>query len=135
MMDYLARRSHTELELSEKLLQHYALEDVEDALTRAKAAGWILPPEEMSVRVAEELTRKRKGHRFINQFLEQKGLPPVKEDVEAEMAKAREILESKLNHSFDDDGLIPEALVPKAQRLLANRGFETETIARVLARP
>lgn len=134
MMDYLARRGYSEFELAKKLAQDYAPEDIEDAIGRAKESGWILPPDEMAERVAIELNRKRKGHRFINQFLKSKGLPPVKEDADTEFAKARELLESKLKHDFEQDGPLPRDLVPKAQRLLFNRGFNGDTIRRVLAR-
>lgn len=72
MMDYLARRGFSEFELRQKLLQDYPEDDVNDAVARAREAGWILPPEEMAERVALELGRKRKGHRFINQFLKSK---------------------------------------------------------------
>ena len=133
MMDYLARRAHSELELRAKLVRDYDEFDVDTAIERAKQSGWLTPPEEASERVTEELTRKRKGHRYINQFLEQKGLPPVAEDAEAEFAKARELLAQRLKHDFSE-GPLPEELVEKAQRMLFNRGFNGETISRVLAR-
>lgn len=133
MMDYLARRGFSEFELRQKLLQDYAEGDVDDAIERAKESGWITPPDEMAERVALELGRKRKGHRFINQFLKQKGLPPVAENPDEEFAKARELLEARLKHDFSE-GPLPRELYEKAQRILFNRGFNGETIRRVLAR-
>jgi regulatory protein len=134
MMDHLARRSFSELELRKKLSQDYAEEDVEDAVSRAREAGWLTPPEEAAERVAAELARKRKGHRYINQFLKQKGLPPVAENPDEEFSKAREFLATKLKHDFESDGPLPRELYEKAQRLLFNRGFSSETIRRTLAR-
>ena len=133
MMDYLARRSYSEFELRQKLLQDYAEDDVDNAIERAKESGWITPPEEMAEKVAAELGRKRKGHRFINQFLKHKGLPPVSENADEELAKARELLEARLKHDFSE-GPLPRELFDKAQRILFNRGFSGETIRRALAR-
>lgn len=55
------------------------------------------------------------------------------ENADEELAKARELLESRLKHDFND-GPLPHELYEKAQRILFNRGFNGETIRRVLAR-
>ncbi len=129
-MDLLARRNHSELELKKKLAGIYPDDDVIDAIRNAQDNGWMLPAEEISERVAVELGRKKKGHRFINQFLRNKGLPPVVKDTEAEVEKARAIVVAKLRK----EGPYDRAEQAKIYRLLANRGFEDDTIRRVIGR-
>jgi regulatory protein len=129
IMDLLARRNHSELELRQKLSRDYADEDIADALAFARENKWMTPPEELSTRVAEELGRKRKGHRYINQFLKAKGLPPVEKDVASELRLAREIATTKMGkpgpYDYEEQ--------KKIHRLLANRGFDDDTIRRVFA--
>jgi regulatory protein len=127
-MDLLARRSHTELELRKKLDGLYADDDITDAIQNARQNGWMPPAEEIAERVALELGRKKKGHRFINQFLRDKGLPPVSKDTEGEVEKARAIVVSKMRKA----GPFDRTEQAKIYRLLANRGFEDDTIRRVI---
>jgi SOS response regulatory protein OraA/RecX len=134
MMDYLSRRELSEFELRAKLLKLYAEDDVDDALKQAKQSNWLPAPEEMSERVAATLARKNKGHHFINAYLEQKGLPPVMENLENEVVRARDLIASKFKHDFETNGALPGDLTAQAQRLLFNRGFSSETIRRALAR-
>lgn len=131
-MDFLARRGYSEQELRLKLSRDYADDDVEDAITHCRENNWLSAPEEIAERVAVELSRKNKGHRFINQFLKSKGLPPVEKDLDAEVEKAKGIIASKLRHDFETDGPLPFESKAKAQRLLMNRGFDVETIRKVL---
>lgn len=127
-MDLLARRNHSELELRRKLADDYAEDDITDAIRIAQESGWMPPAEEIAERVAVELGRKKKGHRFINRFLRNKGLPPVAKDVDAEVEKACAIVHSKMKSEgpFDREQQI------KIWRLLANRGFDDDTIRRVI---
>lgn len=127
LMDYLARRTYSEFELRQKLEAAYPLEDVDDAISRAKLRGWIAPAEETAARLVGELNRKRKGQRLISQYLEAKGLPSVALDPELEFAKARELLTAKFKHDFETEGPLAQDLMPKAQRLLFNRGFDSDT--------
>ncbi len=133
MMDFLARREYSEFELRQKLSTHFPEDDVTDAIDRAKQQGWLAKPEETAERVAGDLARKNKGHRYIRQFLEQKGLPEVVENPEEEIARARGLIAQKLKHDLAESPL-PADLVEKAQRILFNRGFDEETITRALAR-
>jgi regulatory protein len=127
-MDYLARRSHSELELRQKLSRDYAVDDVEDAIQNAHQHGWMMDPEELSQRVSIELGRKRKGHRFINQFLKNKGLPPIARNSEDEMRKCRAIITSKLS----SEGPFNYEEQKKIYRWLTARGFDDETIRRAI---
>jgi regulatory protein len=128
IMDLLARRGHSELELRQKLSRFYEEDEVEDAITFARENNWMTPPDELAGRVAAELGRKQKGHRYINQFLKAKGLPVVAKDLDEEVRKGREIAQMKLGK----DGPYDYEERKKIYRLLANRGFDDETIRRVL---
>lgn len=129
IMDLLARRNHSELELRQKLSRDYTEDDIADAIAFAQESKWMAPPEELSIRVAEELGRKCKGHRYINQFLKAKGLPPVEKDTVSELRRASEIVATKMRKPgpYDHDEQ------KKIHRLLANRGFDDDTIRRVFA--
>jgi SOS response regulatory protein OraA/RecX len=131
-MDFLARRGYSENELRLKLLRDYPEDDVEDAITHVRENNWLSPPEEIAERVAAELGRKKKGHRFINQFLKSKGLPAVTKDLDSEVEKARELVSAKMKHDFETDGPLPWEAKMKAQRILMNRGFDLETIRKAL---
>lgn len=122
-MDYLARRDHSEKELIEKLSKHFPMEEIEPALAEIKKRGWLLSPEELAHKVSQNLHRKNKGHLYIQHFLREKGLPRTEKDPEMEMAKARDVLETKSRGSKE-----PKRMAS----LLKNRGFDTETISRMI---
>lgn len=137
IMDLLARRDHSELELRRKLAtSEYSEDEIDDAIAFAKENRWLAPPEELAKRVATRLDTKRKGHRYIEQFLRSKGLPPVAKDSENEISKGRALVYSKigsrLRDSLDYDGRIDYEDRKKIHRLLANRGFDDETIRQVI---
>ena len=128
-MDLLARRNYSERELRTKLAKHadgYSSSAIDAAILAAREDKWLLPDAELSEQVAATLARKKKGHRYINQYLKLKGLPPVTHDAETEFEKGRALLEAKLSGTGEKDRA-------KARRLLANRGFAIETIQRLLA--
>jgi regulatory protein len=131
-MDYLARRSHSELELRQKLSRTYGSLEVEAAIAYAKENGWMTEPAELSERVAIELRRKHKGVRFINQFLKNKGLPSVAKDPDEEVSKAIEVIESKLRTRLKGEFGFEEQ--QKVYRWLATRGFDEETIRQAISR-
>lgn len=137
VMDYLARRGHSEQELRQKLSRTYELEEVEDAIRFAHENNWMTPPEELAERVAAELGRRKKGHRFINRFLKTKGLPPVTKDSEDELARAQELAETKLSRLLAKAGALDyeesRKIQQKIHRHLGSRGFDEDTIRRVLA--
>lgn len=128
IMDLLARRGYSELELQQKLSLDYPEDEVQDAIENARESGWMTPPDELASRVAIELGRKNKGHRFIQQFLKAKGLPQVQKDPDEEVRKGLELVEAKLKkappYAYEDQ--------KKIYRWLGNRGFDMETIRRVI---
>jgi regulatory protein len=122
-MDYLARRDHSEKELIEKLSRFFPWEEIEPVLQELKDRGWLLDPQELAAKVTESLHRKNKGYHYIQHFLRKKGLPGTAKDSEREWNKARELIETKRKPSDN-----PKRMVS----LLKNRGFDTETISRVI---
>lgn len=127
LMDYLARRDHSEKELREKLSKNFSPDEVERAIRHAYEHNWMSPPEELAERVKLSLHRKKKGQIYINRYLQEKGLPQVSRDHEVELEKAREVLEMKFgktgNFSFEER--------KKAYKYLSYRGFEHDVIKKV----
>src|SRR4051812_32714375 len=120
IMDILARRSHSVVELRRKLaVYEYTSQEIEDAVNFAEENNWLTAPQELTSQVSRALGRKKKSARFIQHFLRDKGLPPAEVDPEAELEKALEIVQIKLRKesSFDFEEK------KKIHRLLTNRGF------------
>jgi regulatory protein len=134
VMDYLARRNHSELELRTKLSRDYPQPEIDSAIAFAIESKWLLPPAELSDLVSISLSRKCKGHRFINQYLKLKGLPSVKRELEIEIEKGTQLVRSKLGTKLDvSTGRRLEFTVQKKVfRLLANRGFDDESIREII---
>jgi regulatory protein len=128
IMDYLARRDHSEKELRKKLSEFYTAEEIHEAIEIAKDKKWLASTDSellaFSEKVAYALHRKKKGIIFINHYLREKGLPPVKRDEAIELEKAKKLLKIKkfeLQKARD-----------KAKRFLASRGFDFETIGKTI---
>lgn len=128
VMDILARRPHSEKEIRQKMRLFYRAAEIEEAIQFACENGWMTEPQEMSKRMTEELHRKKKGIRYINNYLQQKGLPSVEVDRDIEFEKARELIRTKLAKSAPYN--IEEKM--KIQRWLTYRGYEEETIRKVM---
>ncbi|PIS10367.1 MAG: RecX family transcriptional regulator [Bdellovibrio sp. CG10_big_fil_rev_8_21_14_0_10_47_8] len=132
MMDYLARREHTEKELRTKLSKGFPTDEVEQALDYGKQQGWIANSSDsvrdLADKVATELHRKKKGILYINHFLEEKGLPPIKKNHTEELEKAQELIENKFSGQNWEERKVKE----KASRLLISRGFDHETVRKVV---
>jgi regulatory protein len=129
MMDYLARRDHSELELRTKLAQFYPPDEIEKALNYAKDRGWLNDPDRLSAQMADYLHRKQKGLQYINHFLKKKGLPPVSKDRDLEIEKARECVAKKIKNSQN----LQISDKSKLVRFLASRGFDPEVIMKALS--
>lgn len=132
MMDYLSHREHSETELREKLQSHFSLEEIESAIAYGKDHGWIPNSEAsaqaLSEKTAETLRRKGKGQVYINNYLEERGLPPVRYDDTEELDKALALVKNKFSDLKDMD-LSQKA---KVGRFLTSRGFDSEVIRKVL---
>lgn len=130
VMAALARRDHSKKELRDKLKNKFKEEDIAWALQYAEDHNWLIEGGELSQKVYERLGRKGKGVRYINQYLSQKELPPVKGDEDEELAKAIRSLEKKTK-GFR--GEVPYSLKQKLKAYLSQQGFETEIIFEALA--
>ena len=131
-LQYLARREYSRAELRAKLQPHAAEgDDLEAELDALAARGWL-----SDARAADQLINQRRGRfgaRRIAHELKQKGigddlahaaLPQLKE---TELETARTVWRKKFSSP-------PQNAREKARqiRFLQSRGFELETILKVL---
>lgn len=131
-MDYLGARDHSRRELKKKLQRfEVSPEDIEAALDHVEESGWLLSPEKLAVKVAEQLHRKKKSYFYILGYLREKGLPTVPRVAEIEQEKAQKLLESR----FSDLSKLSHSDKKKRIQYLKNRGFDRETIAKVINDP
>ncbi|HEX7674781.1 MAG TPA: regulatory protein RecX [Bdellovibrio sp.] len=133
VMDLLARRDHSEKELRKKLREKFSDEDdgleaVEEAIAYAKDNNWLGDPSILAYRMADMLHRRNKGIHYINQYLKEKGLPSVETDRDLELEKALAIVKNK----YDEDYDFTREDKARVGRLLASRGFDSETVRKVI---
>ena len=133
VMDLLARRDHSEKELRKKLREKFSDEDdgldaVEEAIAYAKDNNWLGDPSALAYRMADMLHRRNKGIHYINQYLKEKGLPSVETDRDLELEKALAIVKNK----YDEDYDFTREDKARVGRLLASRGFDSETVRKVI---
>lgn len=134
IMDYVAKRDHSEKELRTKLKPYCEPELIDQAIIWATEQNWLAAPEVLKQKFADQLHRRGKGIRSINQKLKAKGLPSTKSDFETEIVKARKLVFAKWSAS-DFNGLdFKEAqkLKAKIMRFLIARGFETDVVGQIL---
>lgn len=136
MMDLLARREHSEADLRQKLEALYTPEEVESAIEFAKKSNWIAHGDkalqELAEKTANDLRRRGKGAQYINQYLEQKGLPQVDSNASEELDKAHSLVENKFPHFASLNSEEKEQLEPKIGRFLMARGFDEEIVRKVV---
>lgn len=135
--DLVTRRDHSEHELRTKLRDRFSeAEDadqaIEEAIEFAKLNHWISNPETQAQRIAEKLHGRNKGIYFINNYLSEKGLPPVATDRDLELEKALMIVKNKYDENRELDEKDKASLKYKVGRLLTSRGFDSETVRKVL---
>ena len=121
LLRMLARRDHSEKELGKKLSRDFSEKEISEALNWAREQNWLKVPAELSQKIAQHLNEKLKGIQWINQTLEEKGLPLVSANAEHEIEKARKLLKRKQDVS-----------VEKQKAYLARHGFEIETMGKVI---
>jgi regulatory protein len=133
VMDIVARRDHSEKELRQKLREKFSDEEdsqgiIDEAIEFAKDSRWLGDPVALAHRLAEMLHRRNKGIYYINNYLKEKGLPAVEVDRQIELEKALAIVKNKFkeNHKFSREDKA------KVGRLLATRGFDSETVRKVI---
>lgn len=133
VMDLLARRDHSEKELRKKLKEKFSEEEdlgdvIEEAIGFAKDNNWLGDPLDLAHRLADMLHRRNKGIHYINNYLKEKGLPSVEVDRHLELEKALSIVKNK----YDDDHDFSREEKAKVGRFLAARGFDSETVRKVI---
>ncbi|HWU42761.1 MAG TPA: regulatory protein RecX [Bdellovibrio sp.] len=133
VMDLMARRDHSEKELRKKLRDKFSDADdseeaIEEAITFAKDNKWLGDPVDLAHRLADMLHRRNKGIHYINNYLREKGLPSVESDRALELEKALAIVKNK----YDEDYDFTREEKARVGRLLASRGFDSETVRKVL---
>lgn len=133
VMDMLARRDHSEDELRQKLQEKFselkgASDLIDEAIDHAKRNNWMGEPSELSRRLADTLHQRNKGIEYINNYLQEKGLPPVESDSDFELEKALGLVKNKYSeeHEFTRDEKA------KVARFLASRGFDSDTVRKVV---
>lgn len=137
IMEYIARRDHSEKELKNKLRRlkdfrdrkkaRYSLEEIDQGIEWARVNKWLKTGEQLAESVARTLHNKKKGIRYINAYLAQKGLPSQKLDEEQELEKAINLIRRKiLNKTIDSN------LKLKLSRFLISRGFPLNIVSTAL---
>lgn len=125
---YLAMRDHSETELRTKMGRRFESDVVEKAIELARERDWLLAPEKLAQKATEELRRRKKSHRYIQNTLRKRGLPATSRDSDGEMEKIRELLRSR----FVEAGDLSYEEKAKAYRFLKYRGFDDALIRKVL---
>ncbi|WP_347356062.1 regulatory protein RecX [Bdellovibrio sp.] len=133
IMDMIARRDHSEKELRTKLRDKFSDEEdvgdiIEEAIEFAKDNRWLGDPVDLAHRLADMLHRRNKGIYYINNYLKEKGLPAVETDRALELEKALAIVKNK----YDEDHKFSREEKARVGRLLASRGFDSETVRKVI---
>ncbi|WP_413291692.1 regulatory protein RecX [Bdellovibrio sp. HCB185ZH] len=133
VMDLLAARDHSEQELRSKLRgkfadEHGSEEAIDEAISFANEKNWLGDPSEYAARLADTLHRRNKGICYINNYLKEKGLPTVGTDSALELEKAMAIVTNK----FTEDYKFSREEKARVGRLLTSRGFDTETVRKVI---
>lgn len=134
LMDFVARRDHSEKELTQKLTRYCDPDIVNQTITWAREQNWLTPPEKLQTQFAAQLSRRGKGIHKINQKLTELGLSGVKADFDDELEKARHLIKSKWSVA-DFRGLDfkeSQKLCAKITRFLIARGYESSVASSIL---
>lgn len=134
IMDLVARRDHSELEIKKKLAPRCEDTILQEALDWAKNQNWLSSTEKLTAQFARQLDRRGKGIRQINKKLTEKGLNTIKPDFDNEYDKAQRLTLLKWErNSFQDlDFEQAQKLKGKIIRYLLARGFENSIVSKIL---
>lgn len=134
LMDFVARRDHTEKELRKKLSLRCDADVVEKTLAWAQEQNWLAAPEKLKTQFADQLSRRGKGIRKINQKLKELGLETVKSDKNSELLKAKKLVLAKWSAAdFKNlDYKETQKLKAKIIRFLITRGYESDVVNTIL---
>lgn len=129
IVDYLARRDHSEKELRQKLSKFYSKTEIDMALEMAHENSWLRDPQDLSRSVTEQLNRKNKPHAYIQNYLRKKGLPSSEKDTTVEAEKALKLVKRKFARQLEEAG--KSELKLKIQNFLMSRGFSRDIIFQI----
>lgn len=160
VMDLVALRDHSEKELRTKLRTYFkrnllyrkklALQQgreftedteenqteiaaaIEGAIEFAKDNRWLGEPEILSEKMAKILHRKNKGISYINNYLKEKGLPPITSDRDLELEKALALVKNKYSDFSELSFEEKRKEQARVARFLAARGFDSEIVRKVI---
>ena len=128
-IDFLAKRDHSEKELTEKLeLRQYTNAEIKEALDELWEQNYLLPPEELAEKLTNQLNLRGKGKSYIQQYLQKKGLPNTEISSDTEFQKGLDLIERKLRCKPP----FTWELKAKITRYLGNRGFDYDSIRRII---
>ncbi|MEY4616209.1 MAG: hypothetical protein RJB66_1169 [Pseudomonadota bacterium] len=130
LFDIISRRDYSIKELRQKLTQKdFDSNTIEKAIAWADERRYIRPAEELSRALTDQLLRRGKGRRYIQQYLKKRGLPFIDEfDKELELNKALEFARQKAQKSAKLDRAARE----KIGRQLLTRGFPLDIVRTVI---
>lgn len=134
LMNMVARRDHSEKELRTKLSRCCEVDTIEKTLLWAREQNWLINPEKLKTQLAENLSRRGKGIRKINQKLKNLGLDSIRSDKKMELAKATKLVLAKWSTDDFIDLNYAESQKLKARilRFLISRGYESDIVSLVL---
>ncbi len=128
IMDHLARRDHSEKELRKKLREKFEDHDaIEKAIEFVKEKNLLCDPKKLAEQMSNMLHRRKKGTRYIQNYLKEKGLPQVSFDDDLELQKAKDLILKK----FKSNDRSKSTLL-KISRFLQSRGFTGNIISKIL---
>jgi regulatory protein len=129
IIDYLQRRDHSEKELRTKLQKFdYTSAEIEAAFAWIKERNYLIDPLKLSQRHTERLQKQKKGQRYIQQYLKQRGLPPCQIDPDSELHNAIEFAKQIAIKNDTLDRKTRE----KIGRKLLSRGFTSDIVRKVI---
>ena len=127
LQNLLAQRSHSEKELTQKLAKNFNKTEIQTAIKKAKQNKWLEKPEDLALKVKEELNRKKKGWLYIKHALKKRGLPLLPKNSNIEKQKALYWISKKA--TCENISKKEEASL---YRFLNYRGFENMAIKTAL---
>jgi SOS response regulatory protein OraA/RecX len=126
---YLGRRDYSSFELEQRLKRdEFKADEIKAALVEATQRRWILPPEELAMKVALALGHKGKSASHIEAYLKKLKLPIVTPTAQEEIQKALALVNKRLK-------LEPPFSYEQKQKILqflTNRSYDEACIRKVI---
>jgi SOS response regulatory protein OraA/RecX len=124
----LTRQDRSAFELKKKLSQWYTTDAVIAAIERVIDRGYLKPESDLAKRAVETQRMKGRGKFRIQQELKKRGLPVQSLDPEDELTQCQNTYIKK----FGRQKMTEQSDRAKAARFLAVRGFDLDTIRKVI---